>query len=152
MLKRAIVAGFIALAAASPASSATKSPGDAAWRKAIVGNWIVPHESADHVDMHDRVREEFRADGTYSVYVYGDVIAGKPDCGPVVAHVESTWRIEDGVLISKTVEVSDPAFGEVGGASRDEILSLGRVRMELRSLDDGNTFVRERSHDCIAGH
>lgn len=130
--------------------SATPQANDEAARKTIVGNWIVPRESADHVDIHDRMREAFHADGTYSVYIYGDAIAGKADCGPVVAHVESTWRIADGVLAAKTTEVSDPAFGEVGYASRDEIVSLDRTRMTLHSLDDDTTYVRERSKSCIA--
>ena len=111
--------------------------------KEIVGSWIVAGDSPDYrlVPMHER----FYGDGTYRIFWFAGAT-----CLKVVGETRLTWKIRDGVLISKIRAVTSPAFGHVGDVIRSRILSLTRKRMMLRSLDDGSTYARVRSTRCLA--
>lgn len=116
---------------------------DQRFSKDIVGSWIVAGDSPDYrlVPMHER----FYKDGTYRIFWFEDAT-----CTNVVGETHLSWKIEDGVLVSKITAVTGPAFGHVGDVIRSRIISLTKDRMVLRSLDDGSTYSRVRSTRCLA--
>jgi len=109
----------------------------------IVGSWIVAGDSSDYrlIPMHER----FYKDGTYRIFWFSDAT-----CTTVIGETHLRWKIENGVLTSRITDVTSPSFGHVGDVIRSQILSLTGNRMVLRSLDDGTTYSRERSTQCLA--
>ena len=118
---------------------------------AIVGSWIVPRESSDF--RHEPVREVYRDDGTYTLYYYSDKA-----CGKVVGQVDADWRIERTNLVATVTRVSGGMYGRVGDVSTDQIVSMGKNTMSLRStresffsFGDNKEFTRVRSDGCYDG-
>ncbi len=116
---------------------------DQRFSKDIVGSWIVAGDSSDYrlVPMHER----FYKDGTYRIFWFADAT-----CTNVIGETHLSWKIENGILTSRITEVTGPAFGRVGDVIRSRIVSLGKNRMVLHSLDDGSTYSRVRSTRCLA--
>ncbi len=116
---------------------------DQCYGREIVGSWIVAGYSSDYrlVPMHER----FYGDGTYRIFWFSDAT-----CSKVVGETHLSWKIRDGILVSKITAVTGPAFGRVGDVIRSKIISLTKDRMVLRSLDDGSTYTRVHSTRCLA--
>jgi hypothetical protein len=114
------------------ASWADGKPSDDEISRTIVGSWINPPDSSDYRGKPER--EVFRDDGSYTYYLYRD-----RDCKVVIEQVEVKWSVKDAVLTS---------IAPNGMVMRDEVVSIGPQRMTLHSLDDGSTYVRERSKAC----
>ncbi len=116
---------------------------DQRYSNEIVGSWIIAGDSSDYYPIY--AREVFYANGTYKFYVYSDAT-----CTHVVGYAEMNWSITNGVLASTVTYASDPSLGPVGDVMRDRIVSIGKTRMVLHSLDDGTTYARTRSTGCFA--
>lgn len=109
----------------------------------IIGSWIVAGDSADYVPvpMHER----FYRDGTYRIFWFSDAT-----CSHVIGETHLTWRIENGALVSRITAVTNDSYGRVGDVMRAQIVSLTNRKMVLRSVDDGETYIRVRSTRCLA--
>lgn len=107
-------------------------PSDAAIRRAIPGDWTIPRDSSDYDGR--LALETFRQEGTYATVIYRDRL-----CGAAEKEVGAKWQVEGGVLV--TILPS-------GKKLRDEVLYLGPERMVLHSLDDGTSYVREKTTAC----
>jgi len=140
--KRTILIGAAILALGGCAWLKPLSPTQR-FDKEIIGSWIVAGDSPDYrpVPMHQR----FFADGTYWIFWFSDAT-----CSHVIGQTHLTWKIEDGILISKITQVTSAAYGHVGDVIKSRIISLTRNRMVLQSLDDGSTYARVRSTQCLA--
>lgn len=116
---------------------------DQQFGKGIVGSWIVAGDSPDYrlIPMHER----FYGDGTYRIFWFSDAT-----CSKVIGETHLTWKVRNGILVSKITGVTNPAFGHAGDVMRSKIISLTKDRMVLRSLDDGSTYARVRSTRCLA--
>jgi hypothetical protein len=114
--------------------SAEAAQSDAEIARALIGSWIVPHDSSDATEENTRSVEEFHSDGTYTVYVYADAA-----CVTLVAKIKIGWTLKGGVLLSRTPD---------GQTLRDEVVNIGPKTMTLHSLDDGSTYTRVRATTC----
>lgn len=123
---------LVLLLLVAPETSAASKPSDDEIRRALPGSWIVPRDSPDYTETISR--EVFRSDGTYDFVVYTD-----RTCTTVVRAIRVKWSVKDGVLISAV-----PG----GPVMHDEVLTIVSGRMTLHSLDDGTTFIREKSEAC----
>jgi len=139
-MKRHMVMVVAALLALSACTAVSK---DQRYRKMIVGSWIMAANSSDYIPVP--MREVFLPSGQYRFYVYSDA-----SCSHVTATVDTTWKIKNGVLITRVTYASNPRLGPVGSVMRDKIISITRTRMALHSLDDGTTYSRTRSKGCLA--
>lgn len=134
------------VSAAVPATAATS---DAAMSMAIVGSWIVPFESSDY--RRKPAREEYRGDGTYTLYYYDS-----PACEKITGQIDASWRIENGILLLQVVKASASQFVKVGQLSRDQIITLEGNTMTLHAMNDGMldwsfsyaTFLRKKAEGC----
>jgi hypothetical protein len=111
---------------------------DTVLKQQVVGSWVLVPDSADQAPL--AAREVFNADGRHITYFYDG-----PDCANVIREIDATWTVEHGVLISRIATAAG------AGTSQDRILSVGDRELVLRSLDDGGTYVRQRSNGCTAG-
>jgi hypothetical protein len=132
----------------SPTAAAVSS--DLALSQAIVGSWIVPRESSDFRRVF--AREEYRADGSYSLY-YFDSAA----CAKVTSQVDAVWHIERGLLITTVTHLSTGQFGKVGDQSIDQIITMSSQTMTLQATSDAAmswsfrhpVFSRRKSTGCF---
>lgn len=141
-MRRIVLVAMIILALGACSLFRPMTP-DQRFANEIVGSWIVAGDSSDYrlVPMHER----FYGDGTYRMFWFADAT-----CTKVVGETHLSWKIRDGVLISKITAASAPAFGHVGDVMKSRIISLTDERMVLHSLDDGSTYARVRSTRCLA--
>lgn len=116
---------------------------DQQFRREIIGSWIVAGDSSDYVavPMHER----FYRDGTYRIFWFSDAT-----CSRIIGETHLTWRIENGVLVSRITAATNKSYGHVGDVMKAEIVSLTKKRLVLHSLDDGATYARVRSTRCLA--
>jgi hypothetical protein len=134
-MRFAIVAAFLlATGAGGAAAWAEDPPSDAEIRAALLGSWIVPRDSSDFDPTTARTLETFRDDGTYLGTFYNDL-----GCTEVAMTVTVRWTIEHGILTSVYPN---------GEQSRDLVLSIGKGRVSLKSLEDGSVYIREQRSNC----
>lgn len=137
-----IVLALSGCAILSPPQRAPLTP-DQRDAKTIVGSWIVAGDSTDYRPVP--MRERFYGDGTYWIFWFADA-----SCTHIIGETHLTWKIENGVLVSRITKVTDGAYGHVGDVLKSRIVSLTHKEMVLHSLDDGDTYKRVRSAACLA--
>jgi len=124
--------GFREATRIPPSQRLEAKPSDAAIRRAIPGDWMIPRDSSDYDGR--LALETFHQDGTYATVIYRDRL-----CGASEKEVGARWKVEGGVLVTTLPS---------GKKLRDEVLYLGPERMVLHSLDDGTSYVREKTTAC----
>lgn len=132
--------GALILAMTCACASLTQ---DQRYSARIIGSWIVAGDSSDYVrvPMHER----FYRDGTYRMFWFSDAT-----CSHIIGETHLSWRIDNGVLVSRITAVTNDSYGHVGDVMKAKIVTLTENRMVLHSMDDGETYARVRSTRCLA--
>ena len=98
----------------------------------LAGTFVIPPESSDYGPPPSS--EVFYSNGTYKFFIYKDKL-----CGKINRWVGVHWRVRDNILFSM---LNDGRF------LRDEVLNIDGDTITLRSLDDGQTYLRKKVRDC----
>ncbi len=114
---------------------------DQVYAREIVGSWIISSDSSDNYALPEL--DVFMKNGTRKSYIYANA-----SCSKIVGHVNSAWKVDNGILISKITY--DPLPNLVGKVVKLRIVSIGKNRMVLRSMDGRHAYFRKRSTDCLA--
>ena len=137
-MKARLVFGVALLLTISGCAALTK---DQSYASKIVGSWIISSDSPDNYALPKRI--VFFKNGTRKSYIYSN-----DTCSKVVGRVSLTWKVDNGILISKITY--DPVPNLVGKVIKLRIVSIGKNHMVLRSMDGRYTYLRKRSTGCLA--
>ena len=94
----------------------------------LIGTIVVPPESSDFRGF-PTVKEIFYKDGTYKA-----IIIDK-NCREIKEVARVLWSVKNRILTSTLAD---------GTVLRDEILAISGNTITLRSLDDGQTYLRKK--------
>jgi len=98
----------------------------------LIGTIVVPRDSSDY-GRSPRAKEVFHKDGTYKV-----ILIDK-NCQTLKEAAHVRWNVKNRILTS---------ILEDGTVLRDEVLTIDRDVITLRSLDDGETYTRKKVENC----
>lgn len=104
--------------------------------KFIIGSW-----AGTYIDSPVSYGEKtYFENGTTCGFILDSPYKGDP--GGLYTY-QGKWRIENNVLISTAVKSNAPGV-EVDKEIKDEIVSIDKLFLVLKSVDDGTTYTRHR--------